>query len=164
MVRSVSRVQSPVPAPGMSMRDTNIISALTESKILATLVSAGFTVAIPFGVAKYDLILDTAEGLKRVQCKTGILRNGAIRFNVYSVKRKPKGGGWGKIFYQGDADLFGVYCPQNDKVYLVPVDDHLGSISLRVNPAKNNQKTVRRAEDYEILVVAPAEFTKYTRS
>ena len=142
------------------MCDTNTISALTESKVLATLVSAGFTVAIPFGVAKYDLVLDTEEGLKRVQCKTGLLRNGAVMFNVYSVRRKSEGKGYGKILYQGDADLFGVYCPQNDKVYLVPVDDHIGKISLRIEPTRNGQKIKHQAQDYEVFVFGPADIAR----
>lgn len=142
------------------MRDTNVIGALTESKVLATLVSAGFVVAIPFGVAKYDLIIDGNDGLKRVQCKTGRLKNGAVSFNVYSVKRQ-SGGGWSTVCYQGEADLFGVYCPQNDKVYLVPVDDHVGSIALRIEPAKNGQKIKWRAEDYEVHVFSPEDVMRH---
>jgi hypothetical protein len=142
------------------VRDTNTVSALTESKVLTTLVSAGFAVALPFGVAKYDLIIDGEDGLKRVQCKTGRLKNGAVSFNVYSVRRRP-GGGWSTISYQGEIDLFGVYCPQNDKVYLVPVNEHVGTISLRVESPRNGQKTKWRAEDYEIIVVAPADIMRH---
>jgi hypothetical protein len=45
-----------------------------------------------------------------------------------------------------------VYCPQNDKVYLVPVDGNTSDISLRVEPARSNQVAkTRLASDYEVL-------------
>jgi len=132
------------------VRDTNAISANTEGRVLAALVAAGYTVAVPFGVARYDLVLDTEDGLKRVQCKTGRLRQGAVRFGVYSVNRKP-GGTWGRTPYQGAADLFGVFCPGTGKVYLVPVGACTGEMSLRVEPSRSGQQAgIRWAAEYEV--------------
>jgi hypothetical protein len=50
------------------------------------------------------------------------------------------------------ADIFGVYFPPNDTVYLVPIDDVASSKGwLRLEPTRNNQKRkVRLAADYEI--------------
>lgn len=140
------------------MRDTNTVAALTEGRVLAAFVANGYTVAVPFGVARYDLVLDTKRGLKRVQCKTGRLRSGAVRFRVYSVNRLPDGR-YGKTGYQGDADLFGVFCPENDQVYLVPVDNTRQEISLRVEPARSNQVAgTRRAADYEVQHAGVAQW------
>jgi hypothetical protein len=60
--------------------------------------------------------------------------------------------------YTNDIDYFGVYCPENDKVYLVPVEDTTQRLcSLRVTPAKNNQKKrVRWAKDYEVVALMAA--------
>jgi PD-(D/E)XK endonuclease len=128
------------------MRDTNRIGDITEAKVLAALMSAGYTVSVPFGIAKYDLIMDTGTELIRVQCKTGRLRKGVVMFNVYSVRR-----GGGKITYQGEADLYGVYCPDTSRVYLVPVDDAMNTISLRVDPPKHpGGPPIRYAAEYEI--------------
>jgi hypothetical protein len=45
---------------------------LTEAKILAALLAAGYLVSIPFGEGhKYDFIIDDSVSLWRVQCKTG---------------------------------------------------------------------------------------------
>ena len=54
--------------------------------------------------------------------------------------------------YRGEIEYFGVYCPDNDKCYLVPVDDVAKTVGiLRVEPTLNNQsKGVRWAKDYEI--------------
>jgi hypothetical protein len=129
--------------------DTNQVGALSEGKVMSALISAGYTVAIPFGVAKYDLIVERPRGnFQRIQCKTGRLRNGTVRFNAYSLRgtRTQK---YGKILYQGEADFFGVYCSELDKVYLVPVQNQRSEVSLRVDPAKTNVQ-VNWAKDYEI--------------
>ncbi|MEA2446762.1 MAG: hypothetical protein QOK47_399, partial [Actinomycetota bacterium] len=50
------------------------------------------------------------------------------------------------------SNLFGVYCPTTDGVYLVPVGEvglNLGT--LRVVPTRNNQtRKIRWAKDYEV--------------
>lgn len=54
--------------------------------------------------------------------------------------------------YLGDADLFGVWCPAIDKIYLVPVEgtsEREGR--LGVEAARNNQsRRVRWAQPYEL--------------
>jgi hypothetical protein len=55
--------------------------------------------------------------------------------------------------YQGEVDYFGVFCPETQGVYLIPIADvpMLRQGSLRVMPAKNNQqKFIRDAGQYEI--------------
>ena len=126
--------------------------------ITASLLKARFTVLKPLSDgARFDLAIERDGTFKRIQCKTGRLKNGTIRFRLNSVTA----GGRRRRNYKGDADLFGVYCPENGKSYLLPVDalgDHQATI--RIAPAKNNQAT-RPAADFEIqaeeanLVKAP---------
>ena len=56
--------------------------------------------------------------------------------------------------YRGEVDLFGVYSPELDQVFLVPVDEvptRYGS--LRMDPPRNGQvKGVRWAADYQLTV------------
>lgn len=133
------------------MKDTNSIGAETEGRVLAALIKAGFTVAVPFGVARYDLVIETPEGFKRVQCKTGRLRGGAVVFNAYSLGSNRRPGATTRQSYRGHADLFGVYCRGTDSVYLVPVDGNTSEVSLRVSPAKNSQQSgIRWARDFEL--------------
>jgi hypothetical protein len=58
--------------------------------------------------------------------------------------------------YKDEIDLFGVYCPGTEKVYLVPVEDvPCGEACLRLIPPRNHQKSkIRWAKDYEIGAVA----------
>jgi hypothetical protein len=70
-----------------------------------------------------------------------------VVFNSHSTDH-----GSGPKSYHGVADLFGVYFPPNEQVFLVPVDRVAGFEGrLRLEPTRNNQrKRVRFAEDFEI--------------
>lgn len=123
----------------------------SEAAILAQLVSRGYRILLPFGVnQRYDLVLESDGGFFKVQCKTGRLRNGAIRFRSVSVQSNMSG--TRTRGYIGEVDFFAVYCPENARVYLVPADDVSPNINyLRVDPSRNNQsKHVRWARDYEL--------------
>lgn len=124
--------------------------------VLARLLEVYPLVLIPFGEnQRYDLLIDDAGDFVRVQCKTGRLRNGVVRFNACSFTyHHPNNQGTRpyRHHYRGAADLFGIYCRDTGKVYLVPVEE-VGTREgcLRVGPAKNRQsKKVRWAKDFEL--------------
>jgi hypothetical protein len=54
--------------------------------------------------------------------------------------------------YEGEADIFVVYCPENGHTYAVPVDEApTGYMNLRVDPPLNGQeRRVRWAHQYEL--------------
>jgi PD-(D/E)XK endonuclease len=92
----------------------------------------------------------------RIQCKTGWLENDGdyIEFATASTYYHTRAGrtDHGRRDYRGQIDYFAAYCPETQKVYLVPID-HVRNTSaiLRLKPTKNNQqKNVRWAEDYEL--------------
>ncbi len=123
----------------------------SEAAILAVLVKRGYPALLPFGVnQRYDLVLDLGDRFVRAQCKTGRLRRGVIEFNTRSVRANTRG-----VFtrgYDGEAEVFLVYCRDNDKVYVVPVPaGERHAISLRVEPTLNGQaRRVNWAADYEL--------------
>ena len=120
---------------------------LSEARILAAFVAAGYLVSVPFGSGhKYDFVVDDSVRLLRVQCKTGRVKNGVLRFNAYSQS----GNGSVKMSYRGLADLFAVLNPDDDKVYLIPVEEvGVTDVSLRLTPTLNRQaQNVRWAEIY----------------
>ena len=123
----------------------------TEAIILAELVKRGHRVLVPFGINhRYDLALDMGDGFVRVQCKTGRLRNGAVCFKTASTRANTL-----RAFtraYDGEADLFLVYCPDTERVYAVSVDEAASSEGkLRVAPGANGQaKGIRWASDHEL--------------
>lgn len=119
--------------------------------VLAALIVRGRVVLQPFGDSqRYDLVIDDDGVFTRVQCKTGRLRDGAVRFSTCS-NTWHRGGG--KQGYAGGADIFAVYCPDNGEIYLVPVGE-VGSSEacLRIAPPLNGQRSkVRLASDYLLM-------------
>ena len=103
--------------------------------------------SVPFGAGhKYDFVVDDSTRLFRVQCKTGRVKSNVLLFNAYSQS----GNGAVKMSYRGLADLFAVLNPEDDKVYLVPVNEvGVTDVSLRLAPTLNKQEQgVRWAERY----------------
>jgi len=131
--------------------DPKTIGERSEGMILAALLRAGKVVLSPFGDnQRYDLVVDEDGTFIRIQCKTGRVKDGALEFVTCSSQAHR---GKGTQNYRGQADLFGVYSPDLDKVYLVPVGE-VGTrqANLRLRPPRNGQvKNVRMAQDYEIV-------------
>ena len=117
--------------------------------VLAALVRGGYQVLIPFGEGHpYDLTVHLGVStFARIQCKTAWPVGGCLVFNCRSTDH-----GRGPRSYQGLADIFGVYFPPNQCVYLVPIDAVAESEGrLRIAPARNNQRRgIRLAADFEI--------------
>ena len=132
------------------------VGDVTTAAVLMRLIDLYGTVLLPFGEnQRYDLVVEIDERLVRVQCKTGRLRDGVIKFNAcsssYHHPGRDRTSGYNHS-YKGQAEFFGVYCPQIDAVFLVPVDNvgvRLGT--LRVAPTANSQQRgIRWASDYEL--------------
>ncbi len=122
---------------------------VTEAAVLATLVRSGLSVLLPFCADEpYDLVVDARDGaFVRLQCKTArITRPGLLVFNSFSTDH-----GGGARSYVGRADVFGVFCPAIDRVFVVPVRDTARSkTSLRLEAARNGQeRRIRYADDYD---------------
>ena len=88
-----------------------------EAAVLSAFMTRGYRVLVPFGDGHpYDLALDFAGTLIRVQCKMGWHGGGCIRFNARSTDH-----GNGALSYNGRADVFGVYYPQPFRIAALPV-------------------------------------------
>jgi hypothetical protein len=126
----------------------------TTLAVMLALRVAGYDVYLPFGEnTRCDLVIDDGSRLLRLQCKTGRLREGAIRFataSSYAHHPQPQ---TRRRHYQGEIDYFAVHCPETDGVYLIPIDDVAARVkgALRVDPARNSQRRrIRQARPYEI--------------
>jgi hypothetical protein len=117
--------------------------------IMSRLIGMGKTVLLPIGdCERYDLVVDEGTKFVRIQCKTGRLVKGTLRFKAASTNLEH--GKWTQKDYRGQADVFGVYCRELDKVYLVPVSE-VGRRegSLRIEPTRTTNN-VRWAKDFEM--------------
>ncbi len=140
----------------------NDVGAITQGEVAAAILAKGWNVLFSiYRVKRYDLVIEDDRGrFFRVQCKTGQLVNGAVIFRPFSQRAAKEETGWRReaATYEGDIEFFGVYCPDNDKVYLIPIQDvpNCSACSLRVDPPKNNQRSrIRWAKDYEVVPMPP---------
>lgn len=146
------------------MRNTSRIGEVCVAQVLAALVRQGKTVWLPFGDSRRaDFLIEEEDGrFLRVQCKNARLINGAVTFYPCSVDSRSERGRCIRRGYRGQVELFGLYCPDNGKVYLMPVE-HAGEVQclLQVEPPRNNQrKGIRWARDYEIgAAPEPGEYS-----
>jgi PD-(D/E)XK nuclease superfamily protein len=125
---------------------------------MLALRSEGYSVLLPFGEnTRYDLVIDDGVSLARVQCKTGRLRQGSVRFATCSTYGHHANAAVVRRQYGGQIDYFAVHCPETGGVYLIPIQDVpvRSQAALRVEPTRNGQaKRIRPAASYEIGKVA----------
>lgn len=135
------------------MANTTQVGTTTEGMVLAAILKSGKTVLLPFGNQQdYDLVMEDGGCFYRIQCKTGRLRQGSVQFNLYTMAQEAGTGRHVRRHYGDKIDMYGVYCPEIEKTYLVPRSEVGVAVGiLRVNPPGNNQsKNIRWAKDYEI--------------
>jgi len=139
-----------LPKPELASHPVDV-GQRTEGAILSALIRRGYAVLVPFGVdQRYDLVLDCDGRFLRAQRKTGRLRDGVVQFSAQSIQSNTRRT---RIrSYAGEVDLFIVYCPDNECVYVIPAEDVPNScMYLRIDPSRNQQsKRVRWAKDYEL--------------
>jgi hypothetical protein len=111
-------MRSPLAKPNASSHPVDV-GQRTEAAILLEPLKRGYSCLVPAGQnQRYDLVIDNDGEFIRVQCKTGRLRKGAISFPTCSVRSNTQ-----QVLrrgYEGEVELFAVYCPDMDKVYVVP--------------------------------------------
>jgi hypothetical protein len=136
----------------------------TTLAVMLALRERGFAVFVPFGEnTRYDLAIDDDVSLSRVQCKTGRLRQGVVRFKACSSYAHHANPASRARDYLGQIDYFAVFCPETNCVYLVPIDEVplRWNGTLRVDPSRNGQRReIRNAADYivgTVIVASTAE-------
>ena len=139
----------------------------TTLAVMLALHESGYSVSVPFGEnTRYDLIVDDGDERLRIQCKSGRLRQGAVRFATCSCYGHHRSPGETRRDYLEQVDGFAVYCAELGSVYLLRMADIGTRVegALRVEPARNGQRRrVRLAADYEIggvLVTAAGSRTE----
>ena len=126
---------------------------ISTARILVAFLSRGAAVSVPWGnCQRYDLVLDTGNRLLRVQVKTARYLAGAVEFKSCSTSAFNKSR---RHYGREEVDLFAVYSPHNDKIYIVPQKEVTRTVTrLRLDHPKNGQQLgVRDARAYEIDAV-----------
>ncbi len=131
--------------------------AIAEAEINAAAVRLHFGVLLPTTEGhRYDLVLDDGTRLWRVQCKWARRHGDVIVVRIRTSRLTPSG--YVRTDYTADeVDAVGVYCPDVDRCYLIPIADvaDRSGVHLRLGPARNNQASgVKWAAQYEFGAIA----------
>src|SRR3954453_3107038 len=132
---------------------TNHIGAVAEAAIAGEATKLGIPVFRPMFIdLRYDFVFQLPARLIRVQCKSARRVKDAVIVNARTCRRTASGYERG-TYTPEEVDAIAAYCPDNDRCYLIPIEDipRSGSMNLRLAPAKNNQlKGLHSAADYEL--------------
>lgn len=135
--------------------NTKQVGDETEATYLSALIAGGYSVAIPFGDNdRYDLLVDTGAELLRVQCKTGWMEDGCIRFKTHS--KTTVDGEVTLTGYDGEVDVFAVRCKDDGALYWVPQEEaSTRNTYLRVDDPEIDHPAVRLADEYRFENTLP---------
>mgnify|MGYP000420331952 CR=1 FL=1 len=126
--------------------NTNTKGTIGLAKVISDLVEKEFFIFLPLSdTSLIDLIIaDKKLSSKKLQIKyVKLNKNGSLYVSFYSViDRKKVLNDYSKI------DAFAIYCPDNKKIYYVPIKDIIGkSLTLKINGRKI--KTSKDSSIYE---------------
>jgi PD-(D/E)XK endonuclease len=125
--------------------------SIAEAVLAAEAVKAGIMVLRPVVEGRrYDLVFDLGDRMLRVQCKSGRHKGGGVIVHTRTSRHTPQGYVW-TTYGPDEIDALGVYCPQIDRCYLLPIDLVAGrsAIHLRLVAAANNQRaSIHFAADF----------------
>jgi prevent-host-death family protein len=125
------------------MDNSNHKGNVAELAIAAEAARLGLSVLKPLTEhERYDLVLGIGGRLLRVQCKWGRSDGDTIQVRLTSSYHSPTRGYVTRTYGIDEIDAVAVYCEAAGKAYLVPIDAvaGLGLLTLRLSPARNNQR------------------------
>lgn len=123
---------------------------ISEAKALFEFQKRGIPVLIPWGDnLRYDMVIELNNCFYRIQVKTANeIKNGVVK--CYTRSSTNHTTNKHLTTYENDVDYFVFYNQILDKVALVPIKEvgNQKTISLRLEPPKNNQNNLRYFDDY----------------
>lgn len=133
--------------------DSNQKGNVAELAIAAEAAKLGLTVLKPLTEhERYDLVLGRGGKFWRVQCKWGTRTDDIIMVRLKSSCHSPTRGYVTATYDASEVDALAVYCGCIGRCYLLPVAliEGRGMVSLRLRPARNNQRAaLNSAAEYE---------------
>jgi prevent-host-death family protein len=133
--------------------DQNLKGNVAELAIAAEAARLGLTVLMPMTEhERYDLVLGVSGRLLRVQCKWGACNGDTIQVRLTSSYHSPTRGYVTRTYARDEVDAVAVYCEATGNCYLLPIEKvaGLGLFTLRLSPARNNQRaSLNSAAEYE---------------
>jgi len=115
------------------MRSPKDVGEISELKFIIEFRKRNMPVYIPYGDNNpADMVIEIRDKFYKIQVKTAHKYGSGFRFNSIRFGRD----------YVGEADFFGVYYPENNRCYLIPIDDTaIKPFTLSLDPMRKNRNT-----------------------
>ena len=138
----------------MFVESPNVKGAVAEQAIVLAATRLQVPVLRPIAEhGRCDLALDIGDRLWRVQCKWGRLAKARDVIIAHTGTSRLTPSGYIRGTYtEAEVDLFGVYCGELDRCFLLPVSVAADkyAVQLRLVPPLNGQRAcINLAEDFE---------------
>src|SRR4051812_26761328 len=120
----------------LNSQDKGEISKLS---IMANLSKIGYKILDTVGENhRFDLVIyKENSSLKKIQCKTGRIKKSSILAESCSVVKNFNTNKYERRYYNNkEVDYFCVFCPENNKCYMIPSKKVKTQISLRLSQPK----------------------------
>ena len=129
-----------VKVPFSRQPETKHLRAAALGKAINWFLERKYGTSLPVEPLKYDLVVDSDSGLKRVQVKSTSAKGRyggwtvGITRNEYDTEAIPNAGGkFRKVSYEkGEIDFFFIVT-RDEEIYLIPLDAVLGKQNLNLN-------------------------------
>lgn len=124
---------------------------ISELIVAQKCIDNGWNVAFPFGEnQKYDLIIEKSGVCKRVQVKSLMPRDGALKINCRSSNN------WSVYHYsKSDFEILAAVDLSCNEVYFIDSETmHRSQFNIRIVKSKNSQeKSINLAENFRIIPI-----------
>jgi prevent-host-death family protein len=138
------------------MMTSNHKGAVAELEIATAAMKLGIPVFRPLSDhTRADLVMDLGDRLLRVQCKWARLSDARDLILVHLGASRLSPRGYVRTTYsQQEVDVFGAYCGELDRCFLLPAERFAGTwaAQLRLTTPRNNQAAcINLADDFDFV-------------
>jgi hypothetical protein len=127
---------------------------IAEAEIALAAIRVGCTVSRPLtDHPPYDLVIEVAGSVLRVQCKWAALNDGIVELRLGRCAHSPTRGYVRGGYDADEIDAIAAYCEGLQQCYLIPIEAVAGKrwLSLRSDAPRNGQRAaVHYAAQYEL--------------
>ena len=131
---------------------TNQKGFVAETAVTHECAKLGIAVSRPLDDQRYDLILDVASTLLRVQCKWAARKGDVVEIRTLTCRRSREGH-IHRSYGADEIDAIAAFCEETGRCYLLPheLSVERALVRLRLGPTRSNQVAgVRWARDFEL--------------
>lgn len=128
--------------------NTKDVGEASEARVIYEFKKRGTPVLQPVGDNQpYDIVIDSPDGLLKLQVKSGWVSDGVVKFNTSRISQRTSNSR--TDYTEDEIDAFVIFCEELDECYWVDVSDASdGKMSIRFEDANFDHPNINWHTDY----------------